>query len=415
MKKKYLSIFNHHRIDIRTHQGHPQKGVVVSRTFILALFSILIASCTATKPWHSDEHEKWESRVPESEARIDYQLFLIGDTGEPVLNDEDPVLVLLQEKLLEAGNNSSIVFLGDNIYSDGLEPEPEEAKQVAEQKITKTLSSMHAYNGRAFFVAGNHDWYSNFEGLQLQEEFINEYDPVENLSFHPNSGCPGPEEVVLNEKLVLALIDSEWFLAEETKEYAAQEGCEIQTVEESMTELRRLAFEHTDKTLVIAVHHPFFSNGRHGGYFTAKQHIFPLTEFNDNFWLPLPGLGSLYVLLRNLGVSDEDMSGSKNKIYRQQILDAVSDHPNVITAAGHDHNLQYFNQVGAHHVVSGSGSKTSKARKGKKAGFAYSGKGFVIIKFYDNGSVWAEFLTPKDPYADNNPIFRVQLQSNGVS
>lgn len=389
---------------------YSDKATLLSRIFVLSLLSILITSCTATKPWHSDEYENWKSHAPEREAQVEYQLFLIGDTGEPVLDGVDPVLVLLEEKLLEAGDKSSIVFLGDNIYSDGFEPEPVHAQELAEKKLTKTLSTMHQYDGRAFFVAGNHDWYSNFEGLQLQEEFINQYEPVENLSFHPQSGCPGPEEVVLNEKLVLALIDSEWFLSDETKEYATQEGCEIQTAEESMTELRRLAFEHKDKTLVIAVHHPFYSNGRHGGYFTVKQHIFPLTEFSDKLWVPLPGLGSLYVLLRNLGASDEDMSGSKNKTYRQQVLDAVSDHPNVITAAGHDHNLQFFDEEGAYHVVSGSGSKTSKARKGKKAGFAFSGKGFAIIKFYDNGSVRAEYVTPKEPYANNNPIFRIQLQ-----
>ena len=394
---------------------HLSGNGMLNKFFGLVSLSVLIISCSATKPWHSDEYENWQNQSPEREAQLSYQLFLIGDTGKPVLDGEDPVLVLLEDMLLDAGGNSSIVFLGDNIYSDGLEPEPAEAKELAERKLTKTLSSMHQYEGRAFFVAGNHDWYSNFEGLQLQEEFINEYDPVENLSFHPRSGCPGPEEVVLNDRLVLALLDSEWFLSDETKEYATQEGCEIQTTDESMTELRRLAFEHKDKTMVIAVHHPFFSNGRHGGYFTAKQHIFPLTEINDKFWLPLPGLGSLYVLLRNVGVSDEDMSGSRNKIYRQQVMDAVSDHPHLITAAGHDHNLQFFDQEGAHHVVSGSGSKTSKARKGKEAGFAYSNKGFSIIKFYDNGSVWAEYMTPKKPYAENNPIFRVQLQTSGGS
>src|SRR6056297_3436774 len=195
---------------------------LLSRIFIPVSLSILVASCTATKPWHSNEYENWETRVSERDAQLDFQLFLIGDTGEPVLDGEDPVLVLLEEKLLEAGNNSSIVFLGDNIYSDGLEPEPEEARELAEKKLSKTLSSMHDYSGRAYFVAGNHDWYSNFEGLQLQEKFINEYDPVENLSFHPRAGCPGPEEVVLNDRLVLALIDSEWFLAEETKKYASQ-------------------------------------------------------------------------------------------------------------------------------------------------------------------------------------------------
>jgi len=388
---------------------------ISARRFFLASLSLLIVSCTATKPWHSEEYENWKNQVPEREAVLEYQLFLIGDTGEPVLDGEDPVLVLLEEMLLETGDNSSIVFLGDNIYSDGLEPEPVEAKELAEKKLTKTLSSMHEYEGQAFFVAGNHDWYSNFEGLQLQEEFINQYGPVKNLSFHPQSGCPGPEEVVLNDRLVLALIDSEWFLAEETQEYAAQEGCEIQTAEESMTELRRLAFEHKDKTLVVAVHHPFFSNGRHGGYFTAKQHIFPLTEINRKLWFPLPGLGSLYVLLRNLGVSDEDMGGSRNKTYRRQVLDAVSDHPNVITAAGHDHNLQFFDVDGTVHIVSGSGSKTSKARKGKQAGFAFSDKGFVIVKFYNDGSIWAEYVTSEEPYINDNPVFRVQLQSVGDS
>ncbi len=373
---------------------------------------VLFAACTATKPWVSDEYENWREEAPDPSASLEHSLFLIGDTGEPVLDGEDPVLILLEKKLKEAGDNSSIIFLGDNIYSDGLEPAPDDARKVAEAKLTKTLSSMHDYGGKAFFVAGNHDWYSNFEGLQLQEEFINSYGKVENIGFYPRSGCPGPDEVIINDRLALALLDSEWFLTEGAREYARNENCRIQTTDDAMVELRRLAFKHKDKTLVVAVHHPFHSNGRHGGYFTAKQHFFPLTDINKKLWVPLPGLGSLYVLLRNLGVSDEDFGSKTNKAYRENIINAIDDHPNAITAAGHDHNLQYFEVEGITHVVSGSGSKTSKARKGKNAGFVFSNKGFLVLNFYNDGTIWAEYLTPVKPYAGNNPIFRAKVKSS---
>ncbi|MGF1670856.1 MAG: metallophosphoesterase, partial [Balneolaceae bacterium] len=158
-------------------RNYPESKSII----ILSFFLFLLSSCTATKPWHSSDHENWQNQTPQEAATVEHRMFLIGDTGEPVLDGEDPVLVFLEKKLLQAGENSSIVFLGDNIYRHGFEPEPEAARALAEAKLTKTLSALHNFKGSAFFVPGNHDWWSNFEGLKLQDDFISNYDNVDNL------------------------------------------------------------------------------------------------------------------------------------------------------------------------------------------------------------------------------------------
>ena len=54
----------------------------------------------------------------EQEAPI-YSVFLVGDAGEPGKN---PVLDLLKTELEKVGDRGSVIFLGDNIYPQGMPP-----------------------------------------------------------------------------------------------------------------------------------------------------------------------------------------------------------------------------------------------------------------------------------------------------
>ena len=58
--------------------------------------------------------------------------------------------------------------------------------------------------------------------------------------------------------------------------------------------MQELLYKNRNKTIFLASHHPFQSYGTHGGYFSWKDHIFPLTAANENLYIPLPIVGSLY-------------------------------------------------------------------------------------------------------------------------
>jgi len=374
------------------------------KLFLLILPLVALASCTATKPWYSKDvpqhdHELADNRQP------DYRLVLMGDQGEPKLSGEDPVLKLLTLKTenLEQGD---IVFLGDNIYRYGMETTPPEAKMLAESKITKTLSAIHGFGGNVFFIAGNHDWWFGHENLVAQEAFLDTYPYVENIRFLPKAGCPGPEVFELNDQILLVLMDSEWFFQDNNQSIAQSMGCAHANWQSAKNELRNIAETNIDKMLILSVHHPLNTQGRHGGFFTWKQHLFPLTELNNSLWIPLPVIGSIYPMLRNMGVSNQDVSGPLYRKYRQDISEAVSCHPNALIASGHDHNLQYFYQKGIHQIVSGSGSKTSPVKKGGKAQFVFGTKGFATLDIFEEEEIILSYWDANQP---DKPIFSTVL------
>jgi hypothetical protein len=87
-----------------------------------------------------------------------YSVYLIGDAGEPNLNSDNSVLRTLQIQMKETGKNSSVIFLGDNIYPKGLVRINESGRKEAEQALIQQLNILKNYEGKPFIIPGNHDW-----------------------------------------------------------------------------------------------------------------------------------------------------------------------------------------------------------------------------------------------------------------
>ena len=85
-------------------------------------------------------------------------------------------------------------------------------------------------------------------------------------------------------------------------------ACPDRSVIEAYMDLAA-AFDHHDgRHTALLMHHPLITAGPHGGHYTWKQHIFPLTDVKSWMWLPLPIIGSIYPVSRQLGVSGTDAS-----------------------------------------------------------------------------------------------------------
>src|SRR4029077_18968619 len=71
---------------------------------------------------------------------------------------------------------SVIVFLGDNVYPDGMPDSAAPSRAAAERVLTQQLGVLHASGARGFFVPGNHDWDSmrprGWDAIRRQERFI---------------------------------------------------------------------------------------------------------------------------------------------------------------------------------------------------------------------------------------------------
>jgi hypothetical protein len=131
-------------------------------------------------------------------------------------------------------------------------------------------------------------------------------------------------------------------------------------------------------------------------------------------WLYVPLPGFLYTGYRKYLGHTQDLSHPEYKIFRATMMDILEEYPNVIYAAGHEHNLQYFHKDSLHHIISGGGGEgTYIARRSKKTDFAYAGIGFNKLTFYANGNTWMEFISP-DTAGKGKVEFRKKLFNKTV-
>ena len=93
-------------------------GIVI----VLVAFSFYRYVRDRVKAYYHPSILGW-GKVPHEVVKDSCSIFLIGDSGAPVLTGKDSVLQLLKAKLREKGRNGVVVFLGDNIYPRGLPPE----------------------------------------------------------------------------------------------------------------------------------------------------------------------------------------------------------------------------------------------------------------------------------------------------
>ncbi|MEE9607471.1 MAG: hypothetical protein V3U03_06990, partial [Myxococcota bacterium] len=149
--------------------------------------------------------------------------------------------------------------------------------------------------------------------------------------------------------------------------------------------------------VVFATHHPLITAGPHGGHFTWRQHLFPLQDFVPWLWLPLPVIGSLYPLSRQLGVTGTDVTSEPYQRFITAIYRAATPRAPMAIVAGHEHSLQVHQDgLGLYYLVSGAGSAKKVNRVEKEKGFregwlkvAAALPGYMRLDAYADGSLGA--------------------------
>jgi hypothetical protein len=370
--------------------------------FVIVVILILlnIADVIGQKPYYSPDNLNWKDTIVELND-IRHTVYLIGDGGELDTVEQNGIS-LLKNHLKSENKNSSVIFLGDNGYPRGLPEEGHKDRKKGELALLEQTKIVETYTGKTFFIPGNHDWdywsEGGWESIKRQEAFIEE-ELNRGNTFLPDLGCPGPVEIELNKNILLVIIDTQWWLHKFEKPYGENEFCDIKNENDFIERLKEIAANNPRKQIILVGHHPLFSNGNHGGRFTMKDHIFPLTAAKHYLYIPLPGLGSLYPVYRKTISSIQDISHPKYQLLKENILEAFKEHKNFIYAAGHEHNLQYFNVNNQHFIVSGSGSKTKYVAKKHNADFSYEAQGFTKVIYLKSGETWIEFwiLSDEDP------------------
>ncbi|MGH7151585.1 MAG: metallophosphoesterase, partial [Planctomycetota bacterium] len=322
---------------------------------------------------------------------------------------------------------SVVVFLGDNIYPAGL---PEEEADAPGENARKLLDQIECFRGiaglRVRFVPGNHDYVAGGFGSVLREASLAARAGIDagvDAGVRPAAplGEPvavSPPEPVGRRWSLVYLDTVAWLRPEHRSAKAPDPRTELELVVRQETARGREAF--------VLGHHPVASHGRHGGFYSWREHLFPLHELrfigDAGYLLPLPLLGSLYPLLRGNGWvgSDEDMATAGNRAFVDSLTGALRAAPPLLYACGHEHALQVLRGPGLPWLVaSGAGflGREESITTGRDTVFASPAAGYFRVDLFADGRArleaveiregeperreFAMWLTPRAPAASS--------------
>ena len=348
-------------------------------SIILVLF--LLSSCATYEAQYKDESVK--SSIPHKE--IKHSFYFIGDAGNSPMGGSSKALQAFKTELSKASKQSTAIFLGDNIYEKGMPKKKHPSRAFAEHQMNIQTDAVKDFKGETIFIPGNHDWYSDdgVKGLKRQENYVE--DILGKNTFLPENGCP-IENIHISDDIELIIVDSKWYIANWDKHPTLNDDCEIKTRARFFDEYNSLIKKARGKTTIVAIHHPLYTNGSHGGQFTFESNM-----------KPIPVLGTLKNVIRKTsGVANVDVQNKRYNEFRKRLITISQENKKVVFVSGHEHNLQYIIEDNLHQIVSGSGAKVSATRNVGGGKFSYGTPGYTILDVFKDGSSYVRFYSAED-------------------
>ncbi|WP_411893369.1 metallophosphoesterase [Winogradskyella sp. A2] len=357
------------------------------KSVLLVIISLIVCACAT----HKLQVEKSTIVDFPEDKTIRHSFYLLGDAGNSEMGQVDPAINEFGIALSEASSNSTAIFLGDNIYPNGL-TKKKDKKELAEHRLKVQTDIAKNFKGRTVFIPGNHDWYSGIKGLKRQEKFVE--DELGKNTFLPENGCP-IEKVNISDDIVLIIVDSHWYVTDWDNYPTINDECDIKTRIDFLDELRSEIKKARGKTTLIALHHPMFTYGPHGGQYSFASHM-----------KPLPVLGTIKNVARKTGgVTNVDLQNKMYNELKNRVVSLAQDNDKVVFVSGHEHNLQYIVEGGLPQIVSGSGSKTSATRLIGNGKFSYGANGYARLDVFTDGSSFVRFYET----GNNRPVYTTSV------
>ncbi|WP_312322701.1 metallophosphoesterase [Soonwooa sp.] len=319
-----------------------------------------------------------------------HTFYLIGDAGNSNMAETQKPLIDLKQELSQASDSSTVLFLGDNIYPVGFDTASKEKEKLSQQKLDVQIDAVKNYRGKTIFVPGNHDWYSGLDGLKNQQKYVESQ--LGKKSFFPKAGS-SIASISISHDIQLIVLDSQWYLANWDKYPNINNNSLINTRNIFFDELENEIKKAIGKTTIIAVHHPVFTNGPHGGRYSFKSNLFPA-----------PIIGSVVNLIRKTsGISNQDLQNKRYNELIRRLVTLAQSNEKLIVVSGHEHSLQYLKQDNVPQIISGSGSKITPTKNVGSGIFSYGAPGFAKLEIMKDGSSNVSFIS------DRKTVFQTQV------
>jgi hypothetical protein len=307
-------------------------------------------------------------------------VLVIGDAGEPnsILHDNANCINDMYNGRHDAGKPDALIFLGDNFYETGLNVPADEVHSMITKVLgpfRETLVGLGRANVHA--IPGNHDYYArNVLEKSLLFGLINIKAGPTGISDRGNEREKAIEwwtyyykmPAVKSYPIFVGASDSVQFFFFDS---AVLLKTDIATWTPSLDSLRRLLrasrLQNGIVWRVLALHHPWYSVGAHGGWSVWDDVEKRVT------YLPNCDKDSNAVNWFVNDVDPQDLCANKY----QQMLDSLKSVIRAsgtkihLTLAGHEHNLQLLSYPNNDsdcttcpkvHVISGAGAKATIVR-----------------------------------------------------
>ncbi|MEL6925377.1 MAG: hypothetical protein AAFO94_15120 [Bacteroidota bacterium] len=131
-------------------------------TWLLLLAAVCFSSCARYKAFTNPVAPPHKATTPTTADSLSARIYLIGDIagGKPT---NTPVLKDIQQRLQQAGDKSTLLFLGDQMAQAYL-PEEEVDGQAAvtqakaKKRLADLLAPFREISNHAYFLPGDRDW-----------------------------------------------------------------------------------------------------------------------------------------------------------------------------------------------------------------------------------------------------------------
>ncbi len=367
------------------------------------IFLVLVVSCATKNIFYPDPR----ADIPPQDPPI-HSIYFFGsiDESKTIRSASGPALVA---DIARQTTDVSLLMLGNNVSKLSFLDSAKARRSDEDRQILKDrFDFIQNLKGKAYALPGTREWANGGprgkKVVRLWESYLETQLGFEDI-IKPDNGCPGPEEIKLTEDVVLLLIDTQWWLHDWAKT-GTEDGCDIDSQIDFLVNLDDAIKRNYNKKIIVAGHHALYANGPKGGNFPFKTHLFPLTEASKKLYVPLPIVGSLYVLYRNLLGEIQDLSNPKYRQMARAFRKIIRQHENLVYLSGNELSLEYHRDSSQHYMNSGSIGAAHEVSS-RKAVFAAPKTGFGVLRLFQDGSVWLEFVSGQDE--DQKALFREEV------
>lgn len=355
------------------------------KLFWLLLPTLFFSSCTRKGTFISPAATHWAIKIDSAKEKPLHSFYLLGGATNKNI-DGLKIMAKVVEAIKENNsNNQSILLVGDNGVQKGFAPK-EEKKHTQSTYFWKSRLALLSKlkNTQSYILLGDKEWAEGgrkgLERVLALDNYISENS--DGISLLPKNACPDPVEIAVSNDITLVVLNTQWWL-HPWKKMNDQQVCEVKNEADFLIQLKDILNRNKYKQVIVAGHHPLESSGKYGGAFPLETHLFPFTEYNSTMYLPLPVLGSLYVLYRKSLGDTQDLTNSKYRLMRNALQKTLEAYPGIIYVSGHENIAEFSEMNNFYHIISGSLEKNKGLKRNENL-FQSTKKGFVKVDIYKN-------------------------------